>query len=108
MYLYILLLFVSLFSSYSHSTSLTKCRIGITTRPHSRFSEWSNKYKQEGNKVLSYKIISYHQGYKEAQKQEDKLAKSQGCRSYPGGVNKHTVNKIWYVYKIELSKEVKL
>lgn len=71
------------------------CRIGITTDPDRRKSEWEGKYPTLTNWELLKGPLATKQ---EAQVSETTLSQDLGCESAPGGDDPFVK---WYVYKFD-------
>lgn len=57
------------------------CRIGITTDPDRRKTEWQREYPN----LRNWQILETHNTKPAAQAAEDRLAKAYGCVAHPGG-----------------------
>lgn len=68
------------------------CRVGITTDPERRKSEWEREYPN----LTNWQILEEHYTKSAAQAAEDRLAKKYGCVAHPGGDGPDYAT--WYVY----------
>ncbi len=78
------------------------CRVGITTRPEERKSEWEREYRNFRN----WKIIGPFEDRKRAQQVETNVAKTHGCEAHPGGRDPDSTNGPWSVYQFEYDERI--
>ena len=74
------------------------CRVGITTNPIGRKSQWDNKVVRS----KKWRIIGKYRSKDKAQAHESRYAKRTGCRSVAGGPSKPGM---WYVYRFDYIRE---
>lgn len=73
------------------------CRVGISTRPEQRKSEW----EREVIGMTNWKILGKYPIKKEAQEHENRYARTTGCKASHGGP--HTPGT-WYVYRFDYTR----
>ena len=73
------------------------CRVGITTNPQLRRSQWESKVYG----LTNWRIIGTHNNRADAQAQESRYAARYGCLSSPGGKN---ARGPWYVYRFDYTR----
>ena len=71
------------------------CRVGITSRPNRRRSEWRQKHPR----LRRWKLQGPYPTKTKAQAREDALAKQLGCVAHHGGAGQERAK--WYVYYFE-------
>jgi hypothetical protein len=70
------------------------CRVGITTDPERRQSEWETVYKN----LRQWQILGTYAKREDAQALETKTAEEHGCEASPGGNEPDNPNVQWSVY----------
>jgi hypothetical protein len=74
------------------------CRVGITTDPNTRREQWRDQVVGFKN----WRILSRFRNRAEAQKYEDRYARTYGCHAHPGGAD---APGIWHVYRFDYTRE---
>ena len=75
------------------------CRVGITTRPEKRKSEW----EREVIGLRNWEIIGSYPTKSQAQAHEDRYANQHGCIAAHGGAD---APGIWYVYRFDYTRSL--
>ena len=70
------------------------CRVGITTDPVKRKTEWNSKVVG----LKNWKLLASYNTRKKAQEHEDRYAERYGCKSSHGGAD---AKGPWHVYRFE-------
>lgn len=73
------------------------CRVGITTRPDTRRTEWEAKVVG----LSGWRIIGTHRSRAAAQEQESSYATRNGCQAHGGG---RDANGPWSVYRFDYTR----
>ena len=68
------------------------CRVGMTTRPRERRTEWEAVYPN----LRGWEILASGLTYQEATAYETRVAEQHGCDQDPGGP--YVAGRVWSVY----------
>ncbi len=75
------------------------CRVGITTNPEARKSQWASRCIG----MTNWRILGTYRDRDSAQQHENRYAETTGCHAHPGG---NEAPGLWYVYRFDYVRDM--